>query len=102
MDRAQFEQLLLRRSNRRRLLAGLAIVPIATSLPSRPTRFLAQDATPISGTNPFSLGVASGDPLPDSVVIWTRLAPEPLSGALLAEGSVKVDWEVAEDEAFKK
>jgi alkaline phosphatase D len=24
---------------------------------------------------PFSLGVASGDPLPDSVVLWTRLAP---------------------------
>lgn len=27
--------------------------------------------------NPFSLGVASGDPLPDSVVLWTRLAPKP-------------------------
>ena len=29
--------------------------------------------------NPFSLGVASGDPLPDGVVLWTRLAPQPLA-----------------------
>ena len=28
---------------------------------------------------PFTLGVASGDPLPDGVVIWTRLAPSPLT-----------------------
>src|SRR5690242_19822029 len=29
--------------------------------------------------NPFSLGVASGAPRPDGFVLWTRLAPEPLS-----------------------
>ena len=29
---------------------------------------------------PFSLGVASGDPLADGVVLWTRLAPDPLEG----------------------
>jgi phosphodiesterase/alkaline phosphatase D-like protein len=28
---------------------------------------------------PFKLGVASGDPAPDGVVLWTRLAPEPLA-----------------------
>ena len=28
---------------------------------------------------PFTLGVASGNPGPDGVVLWTRLAPEPLS-----------------------
>ena len=28
---------------------------------------------------PFRLGVASGDPLPDGVVLWTRLAPKPLA-----------------------
>ncbi|MEU2516877.1 PhoD-like phosphatase N-terminal domain-containing protein, partial [Streptomyces syringium] len=27
--------------------------------------------------DPFMLGVASGDPWPDSVVLWTRLAPSP-------------------------
>src|SRR5260221_7718577 len=29
--------------------------------------------------NPFSLGVASGDPAPDGFVLWTRLAPHPLA-----------------------
>ena len=29
---------------------------------------------------PFTLGVASGAPEPTSVVLWTRLAPEPLGG----------------------
>jgi alkaline phosphatase D len=53
--------------------------------------------------NPFTLGVASGDPLPDAVVIWTRLAPkpfEPLGGAPYKE--VGVDWQVAKDEHFRQ
>jgi alkaline phosphatase D len=53
--------------------------------------------------NPFTLGVASGDPLPDAVVIWTRLAPrpfEPLGGAPYKK--VGVDWQVAADEHFRK
>jgi alkaline phosphatase D len=29
---------------------------------------------------PFVLGVTSGSPLPSSVVLWTRIAPEPLEG----------------------
>ncbi|MGV3541119.1 MAG: PhoD-like phosphatase N-terminal domain-containing protein [Rufibacter sp.] len=32
-----------------------------------------------SETYPFKLGVASGEPLPDGVVLWTRLAPAPLT-----------------------
>ncbi|GAA1618617.1 alkaline phosphatase D family protein [Kribbella sancticallisti] len=59
---------------------------------------------PASGHRPlFTLGVASGDPLPDAVVIWTRLAPgplEPFGG--LDDRPVKVEWEVAEDEAFRR
>ncbi len=50
---------------------------------------------------PFLLGVASGDPVPDGFVIWTRLAPRPLdehSGMPMV--AVPVRWEVAEDEAF--
>jgi alkaline phosphatase D len=51
--------------------------------------------------DPFTLGIASGDPLPGSVILWTRLAPEPLAvgGGMPAETFV-VDWEVASDEAF--
>src|SRR5207248_7884639 len=32
-------------------------------------------------TDPFTLGVASGDPSPDGAVLWTRLAPDPLHGS---------------------
>lgn len=50
---------------------------------------------------PFTLGVASGDPLPDSVLLWTRLAPSPYDpdGGLPAQ-RVEVQWEVAYDEQF--
>ena len=34
-------------------------------------------AAPSFGADPFTLGVASGDPTPDGIVLWTRLAPEP-------------------------
>jgi alkaline phosphatase D len=50
---------------------------------------------------PFRLGVASGDPQPDSVVIWTRLVAEPQAPAGgMPDHPVRVDWEVAADEAF--
>ena len=52
------------------------------------------------GANPFTLGVAAGDPWPDGFVIWTRLAPRPLdehSGMPAAR--IPVRWEVAEDAA---
>ncbi|WP_206486679.1 alkaline phosphatase [Rhodococcus sp. KRD162] len=50
---------------------------------------------------PFRLGVASGDPLPDSVVLWTRLATDPfapLGG--MTPGVVPVRWQIAADERF--
>ncbi|MBD2343313.1 alkaline phosphatase D family protein [Anabaena subtropica] len=47
---------------------------------------------------PFSLGVASGDPLPDSVVLWTRLAPDPLNGGGMSPVNVPVQWQIARDE----
>jgi alkaline phosphatase D len=37
--------------------------------------------------NPFTLGVASGEPLPDGVVRWTRLAPDPLGGGGMDKGT---------------
>ena len=43
---------------------------------------------------PFYHGVASGDPLPDRVIIWTRLTPEKMTSA------IPVKWEVAEDINF--
>jgi alkaline phosphatase D len=55
--------------------------------------------------NPFTLGVASGDPWPDGFVLWTRLAPHPLApdgfGGMPSH-SVDVRWEIATDERFRK
>ncbi|MFE1285212.1 alkaline phosphatase D family protein [Streptomyces sp. NPDC058751] len=50
----------------------------------------------------FSLGVASGDPLPDAVVLWTRLAPDPLNGGGMPDRTVPVEWEIAEEARFRK
>jgi alkaline phosphatase D len=51
--------------------------------------------------DPFTLGVASGDPLPDSVILWTRLAPTPLApGGGMPSEPFPVEWELAADEAF--
>ena len=52
-------------------------------------------------TYPFTLGVASGDPWADSVVLWTRLAPEPLEGGGMPTANVEVGWEIASDRAFR-
>ena len=52
--------------------------------------------------NPFSMGVASGDPLPDSVVLWTRLAPKPLEGGGMPSEPVEVHWELAADDSFNQ
>ncbi|MDB5872439.1 MAG: alkaline phosphatase [Ramlibacter sp.] len=45
--------------------------------------------------NPFVLGIASGSPTHDSVVLWTRLVAPGLDNA-----PVTVQWEVAHDEQF--
>ncbi|MFI5935616.1 alkaline phosphatase D family protein [Actinoplanes sp. NPDC051494] len=50
----------------------------------------------------FTLGVASGDPLPDGVVLWTRLAPAPLTGGGMPDKPVAVEWEIAEDDRFRR
>ncbi|MEW6024097.1 MAG: alkaline phosphatase D family protein [Pseudomonadota bacterium] len=51
---------------------------------------------------PFSLGVASGSPLPDAVILWTRILHDPLNAASTPALALTVRWEVAEDEAFRK
>jgi len=67
-------------------------------------------ALPVSGVlgrlkftgNPFTLGIASGYPQPDGFVLWTRLAPEPLAGGGMPQAAVEVEWEIADDDAFRK
>ena len=61
-------------------------------------------AQPRFPTNPFTLGVASGDPVPDGVVLWTRLAPEPLApdgAGGMPPYRLPVSWQVANDPEFR-
>ncbi|MET7439677.1 alkaline phosphatase D family protein [Streptomyces sp. NPDC005496] len=94
-----------RHFGRRRFLtvtAAAAALAFSTNLPTPgAARAAALDAARISD-NPFTLGVASGDPTPSSVLLWTRLAPSPYEpGGGLAQQSVLVQWEVASDERFR-
>ncbi|MGC3001983.1 alkaline phosphatase D family protein [Streptomyces sp. G35A] len=89
---------------RRRFLtvtAAAAALAFTTNLPARGA--FAAPRLPASRIteDPFTLGVASGDPLPDSVLIWTRLAPAPFEpDGGLGQQQVDVEWEVALDESF--
>jgi alkaline phosphatase D len=59
-------------------------------------------AQPKLSRDPFTLGIASGDPLPDGVVLWTRLAPEPLAGGGMPNERVDVEWVVGSDEKLSR
>lgn len=48
--------------------------------------------------NPFTLGVASGDPSSDGFVLWTRLAPQPIQGGGMPQENIEVTWELLSDE----
>ena len=74
-------QLLAKRPTRRRLLQGAAGASFALVTAPALLRYAAAQNW---GADPFSLGVASGAPRDDGFVLWTRLAPEPLSKDKLA------------------
>ncbi|WP_267241248.1 alkaline phosphatase D family protein [Streptomyces sp. PR69] len=51
----------------------------------------------------FRHGVASGDPLPDGVLLWTRVTPTPDAVPGSGKGpDTEVRWEVAEDKGFTR
>ena len=77
------------RVNRRRFLAGASATLGVLALRGYPV--LAAAATH------FTHGVASGDPLADRVILWTRVLP----GSGAAE-RLDVAWEIAADEAFQQ
>lgn len=84
--------------DRRSVLRGAVLLGALPTVGFTPTR----RAGALSG-NPFTLGVASGDPAPDGAVIWTRLAPTPLATDGLGgmpDEVVAVAWEVAGDAEF--
>ena len=84
---------------RREFLNYVAAVSAIPWLPTRASGRVIE--RPTFPADPFPLGVASGDPAADGVVLWTRLAPAPLEpGGGMAAEPVLVHWEVASDEAF--
>ena len=52
--------------------------------------------------DPFTLGVASGDPTPDAVVLWTRLSKKILRENGIADQAIQVDYELSESPNFQK
>ncbi|MFO1243792.1 MAG: alkaline phosphatase D family protein [Ramlibacter sp.] len=82
-------------TDRRRLLQLAAASATTLWLPRSAWSQLRAEA------DPFRLGVASGSPEADSVVLWTRLLLNGTARRPLPEaGAVTVQWEVAHDEAF--
>src|SRR3954453_2799864 len=90
---------------RRTLLLSGAAAGAATAATTWP---LAASAAPYRGplrSDPFTLGVASGDPEADGFVLWTRLAPTPLAEDGLGgmpDRIVFVHWELAADQGFRR
>lgn len=86
----------LRKTRRDILKAGAIAAPALLTFSARAGVLLGSDT-------PFTLGVASGEPSPDGMVLWTRLAPHPLeAGGGMPPRRVPVRWQVAEDEGFAR
>jgi alkaline phosphatase D len=86
--------------NRRSFLYG---VSAAVALQATRSFALVTPTTPSGKSNPFTLGVASGDPSPDGFVLWTRLAPDPTRGdGGMSPEPTSVRWEIAADPAMNK
>src|SRR5688500_17960319 len=81
----------------------LAYTSALAALPWLSERSCSAQARPRFSADPFSLGVASGDPDATSVVLWTRLAPRPLDpDGGMETNAVQVTWEIADDEEMKQ
>ena len=90
--------------SRRIVLAGgaaLAAGALGGSRLAAPSLAVQDPARTSSEAYPFSLGVASGAPLPDSVMLWTRILSDPLNSRSSPALAVRVRWQVAHDEGFR-
>lgn len=92
---------MLRSNQTRRQLMKRALATAGVSIAG--AYLSACTSTPLSARriefDPFALGVASGDPVSDGFVIWTRLTPR---GAITdgVDEALDVIWEVATDEGM--
>jgi len=78
-------------ADRRRFFEVLAALGLAHAMPAR-----AADGQVKFDSYPFALGVASGYPRPDGMVLWTRLIGE------FGPTAVNVSWQIAEDNAMRR
>ena len=99
MTDLDFDRLLSSRIRRRNLLAGVGALAGFAMTTQFSRRVIAQ---PRFSAYPFTLGIASGDPYPTSVVLWTRLAPDPLNGGGMPDNDVPIRWQVATDPNMKR
>jgi len=90
--------------DRRRLLQAFGATSVLVAFGGTTPLDRSSPRPPRFRRDPFTLGVASGDPTPDGVVLWTRLAPEPLAadGGLGSYRNIEVEWEVADDHGMRR
>jgi alkaline phosphatase D len=104
--------------DRRTFLAGVVATALAAGCSGdggegdAPTGVVGDDAPPETAVDMpplpaslpaelFALGIASGDPLPDSVILWTRVVNDPLAAdGGLPDQPLPVRWEIAASRAF--
>lgn len=81
---------------RRQVLTGAAALGGAAVIGGTPRVVAGTPRLP----DPFQLGVASGDPLPNGVILWTRLVRDPADARSVPARAVPVEWQVARDDRF--
>ena len=82
--------------SRRGFLTGIGATLVSGAL--APQLSSGRASAQAIGDDPFTLGVASGDPTPDGIVLWTRLAPKPLEGGGMPTHPIAVQWQIASDD----
>src|SRR5689334_19499736 len=84
--------------NRRHLLKSAGLLTLGYPF----LRLSAVQSSPQFSSDPFAAGVASGDPTRNSIILWTRLIPDPNIEQDWQRSAVQVDWEIASDEGMKR
>ncbi|MBC6460978.1 alkaline phosphatase D family protein [Actinomadura sp. HBU206391] len=90
--------------NRRSFLVTGAAVGAVAAWPAAASASAASRSAKLP-SDPFTLGVASGDPDHEGFVLWTRLALQPVAEDGLGgmpDRTYPVRWEVATDERFRR
>lgn len=79
-------------------LGALGALGVTACAPSPAKIDLGHSKGPLSYL--FTLGVASGDPVSDGFVLWTRLAPQPLQEDGGMSDPTRVTWQLSESPTF--